>query len=107
MPELPATIEWGRIIAGCSGAAAGVLLMPQDATWRGKLTQFVSGGLLSYFATGDLVRMSGMSPGLAGFLCGALGMAVVAKVFDLVKSFELGTIVTDWLRKILGLPPKV
>jgi hypothetical protein len=47
-----------------------------------------------------------MDEGFAGFLVGLFGMSVVKKIFDLWTSFDLSSILSDWIRKVLGLPPK-
>jgi hypothetical protein len=68
---------------------------------------FVGGCALSYLGSATVagwLSLSG-SVGLTGFLLGMLGMAIVAKLFDLIDQIDpvaIWTIVRDWIARKLG-----
>jgi hypothetical protein len=112
LPEFLAELSLERIISAFGGAAAGVALMPNKSkdgltvTWASRAAQFASGGLLAYFGADDVANWFNMKQGLAGFMTGALGMAVVAKLLELIQRFDLLTMATDWAKARLGIPTK-
>lgn len=70
-----------------------------------KAVMFIGGAALSYFASDAAATWFGGNVGLAGFLLGLFGMAGVNKIFELWSSFNLTPLFTEFVRKVLGLPP--
>lgn len=102
-PELPPGIS--KVLPGVFGSAVAVFLIQDESPSR-RVGMFVSGAALSYFATPDLAARFGLSEGLTGFLSGLLGMAIAKGMFDAISKFGWADLMRDWLRKVLGLPPK-
>lgn len=92
--------ELQKILPGVGGAAVAMVIVSDP--WPRRLAMFFAGAVLSYFATEDFAAWFSIRPGLAGFLAGALGMAIVAKLLDVIRNFELGAILTDLIRKRFG-----
>lgn len=101
-PEVAATAA--KLTPGAVGAL--VSLRWVDGAWTMKVFMAVAGVALSYYASSDVARYFGTAPGLTGFLLGLFGMAAVAKLFASWDRFDATTLLRDFARKVLGLPPK-
>ncbi len=75
-------------------------------TWPRKIVMFLAGSGFALYGTPDASRITGLANGLAGFLLGLFGMAVVASVFIGWQKLDMSIILRDALRQILRLPPK-
>lgn len=71
-----------------------------------KLQMLLTGTALSWYATEPLANWAGMNVGTTGFFLGVFGMALVAKVFELLAELHVSEIIVEWVRKFLGLPAK-
>lgn len=68
----------------------------------------IGGSALSFYGTKPVASYMQVidSDGLIGFLIGLFGMAIVAKVHELIYAFnvsEIGVALKDWVRKKLGV----
>lgn len=104
IPDLPPSVS--KSLPGIFGSAVAAAYLLRDAPMSRRIGMFLSGAALSYFATPDLARLVSLSEGLTGFMTGLLGMALAGKIFDGITNLGLDTLLRDWLRKVLGLPPK-
>lgn len=86
---------------GLAGAIGAIFFL--KGSWALKIGLVVPGGFLAYYGHEDLATFTGMNQGLAGFSIGLLGMIFIAKVIDTWNSLDLGTILMQWLRKLLRL----
>jgi hypothetical protein len=63
--------------------------------------------VLSYFGTPWLSERIGLPEGLAGFLLGLFGMAIMSRAWEWVQTTPVGAlwqIVLDWLQRRAGAP---
>lgn len=96
--------ELAKLTPGAVGSFVSMLWIKE--TWPRKSVMFLAGAAMSHYGSPTVSKWSGLDPGFTGFLVGLFGMAIVAKIFDIWRGFELGSIFTEWVRKMLGLPPK-
>lgn len=92
-----------KVAPGIAGSLVSLLWL-RDITWPRKLAMFVAGAMFARFAGQALTDWTHLDAGVGGFLLGLFGMSVVAKLFDTWEKFDLGTILNEWIRKVLGLP---
>lgn len=78
-----------------------------EGTWLRKLHMFLAGCAMATYAAPNLAAWSGMNPGLASFCLGVFGMSVIAKMFDTWSTFAFSALLEEWIRKVLGLAPKL
>ena len=90
-------------LSGLFGAIVSTRFL--NGNWIERVTFAASGATLSYFAALYAAQKTGMPEGLAGFLLGLFGMAIVSKAWEWFQAAALGEIAIDWIRKVLGLPP--
>jgi len=102
MNDIPPEVM--KVLPGAAGSFVSMLFIKD--TWPRRIAMFLAGGALSYFGTPWAVKFVGLDAGFAGFLLGLFGMAIVARVFEAWQTFDLGAILLEWIRKILGLPAK-
>lgn len=102
IPDLPP--EASKLGASFAGSLVALRWLP-GGCWL-KLQMLLAGTALSWYATEPLARWAGMNVGTTGFFLGVFGMALVAKVFDLIAAAQVSEIAVEWARKFLGLPPK-
>lgn len=98
------TAEWvGKALPGAVGSLIALAWM--KAPWPRKVVMWASGAALSYFAASSAATWANTNEGLAGFLLGLFGMAVVDKVFKTWESFDATALLGEALRKLLRLGP--
>jgi hypothetical protein len=98
----PKTLE--QTAPGLAGAIGAIFFM--RGPWLVRVGLVIPGGAAAHYGAVDIARLFGMSVGLAAFSAGLLSMIVVSKVVDTWNDLALGTLVADWLRKLLGLQQK-
>lgn len=96
--------EITKAVPGIAGSLVSMLFIKD--VWPRRVAMFAAGAALSIFGTPWASRVTGLDIGFAGFVLGLFGMAIVAKLFQFWEKFELGAILVEWARKVLGLPPK-
>ena len=106
--ELPQEIFSPEVLKALPGAAGSLvsILFVRDVTWPRRIGMFIGGAALAYWGSPWAAKWAQLDAGFAGFLLGLLGMRIVAKLMDGWDTFELGTLLRDWLRQLLRLPPK-
>lgn len=67
-------------------------------TWKQKLTSFVGGAVSSFYGAPYVAAWANLESGLAGFLVGLFGMAIVAKCFEVIEQFKP----TDLIDRFFG-----
>lgn len=67
---------------------------------------FAAGWIFSLNVAPPVAHWLGLPEGFSGFLLGLFGMAIVDKIFEVWRSFELGALVMAWTKKRLGLNDK-
>lgn len=91
-------------LAGVAGAIVSMRFL-QGTLWERLLTAF-AGAALSYFATPWLSGRIGLPEGLAGFLLGLFGMAVMSRAWEWVQTTPIAAlweIVLGWLGRKTGV----
>jgi hypothetical protein len=96
--------EVTKAVPGVLGSISAVLLM--RAEWKTSAAIVLPGSALAYYGGAWVGNLVGMPETLAGYLVGLGGMAFMAKVIETWQKFDLGAILGDFIRKVLGLPPK-
>ena len=91
-----------KIISGVVGALVSLKFV--QGTWVEKIFMAFGGSCLSYFATSPIARWIDMenTEGLIGFIIGLFGMAIVAKIYELIQVIDAKqamTIFLDWLAR--------
>jgi hypothetical protein len=90
-------------LAGVAGAAASLAFIKGNLIER--VVMAIGGAVLSLYATPWMSAKTGLPPGLCGFLLGLFGMAICAKVWEVIATLptaELWTHAIDVIRKRLG-----
>jgi len=86
---------------GLLGAMGAMFFM--RGAWLVRVGMVIPGGALSLYGSAYAATQTGMPEGLAGFVLGLLGMIFFGKIIDTWQDLELGTILKQWLRKLLGI----
>ena len=97
--DLPPDV--GKYLAGPAGSL--IALMWIEGTWFRKIAMFAAGWVLSFYGSIHLANWLGFNEGFSGFLLGLFGMSIVDKMFTAWKELEMGSIISDWLKKKLGV----
>lgn len=85
------------------GALGSIVALPFiKGPWHVRLAMVFGGAALSFYATHPVVNWLELSrsEGLVGFLVGLFGMAIVAKVYEIINSFEAKAVAVglkDWI----------
>lgn len=95
-----------------SGISAGISKFANpEQHWGLLVIKAVGGAALSFYAAIPLAKHFNQmeAVGLVGLLLGLFAMAAITKAwetFDAIKGSVLFGTAVDWIRKVLGLPPK-
>lgn len=90
-------------LAGVAGALASLAFI--KGSWPERIAMAVGGAILSLYATPWMVSRTDLPDGLSGFLLGLFGMAVCAKVWDVIQQTpiaEAWAALIDAAKKRLG-----
>lgn len=84
-----------RLIAGIAGAVVSLNFV--QGTWPERVIMASGGAALSYFASEPFAEWLKLphALGLVGFLIGLFGMAIVAKVYEVVQLIDAKQIAVD------------
>lgn len=97
-------IEVQKLLPGAIGSIGALLWI--NGTWPRRIAMVGLGSAASYYGSPHIAGMFGMGEGLAGFLVGLFGMSVVDSVFRTWQEMGLTSIMREFVRARLGLPPK-
>jgi hypothetical protein len=97
--------EIAKLLPGAIGAAVSTIFMNQE-TWPRKIGMACAGMAAARFGGAWASSWTGLDASFTGFLLGLFSMAIVAGIFETWRAMQFGPLVTEWLRKVLGLPPK-
>lgn len=101
-PPSNLTGEGLKALPGILGSAFATMFFHEPSTPR-RVGMFLAGAAVSWYGADWMAVRTGMDEGFSGFLLGLFGMAIIQKIFELWTTFDLGPILRDWIRKILGL----
>lgn len=84
-----------KLIAGVAGAVVSLNFV--KGTWTERIVMAIGGAALSYFASNNLADWLNVPEalGLIGFLIGLFGMAIVAKVYEVLMLLDAKQIAID------------
>lgn len=84
-----------KLIAGVAGAVVSLNFV--QGTWPERIIMAIGGAALSYFASNNLAVWMGVPEalGLVGFLIGLFGMAIVAKIYEVLQMLDAKQIASD------------
>lgn len=74
---------WLAKLAGVAGAALSLRFV--SGSWPERLTMALGGAVVSYYAAPWVAQRIGLPEGLAGFLLGLFGMALISKVWEAIQ----------------------
>lgn len=86
-------IEWAKLAAAVPGALISMLKWP--GTLLEKLSMCAAGIAISYFASDYVARVSGVPPGLTGFLLGLFGMMIVGRAWETIETLPITKMAGD------------
>lgn len=98
----------GELVPGALGSVVALPFI--KGPWHVRLAMVFGGAALSFYATHPLAIWLDLikSEGLIGFLVGLFGMAIVAKVYEIINSFEAKAVaigLKDWILSKLKSKP--
>lgn len=85
-------------LAGVAGALVSMQFL--QGTFWSRLTMAGAGALLSYYAAPYASVKTALPEGLAGFLVGFFGMAVVSKLWEWLQAAPIGEWMTHAVRSV-------
>jgi hypothetical protein len=85
-----------KLVSGVTGAVVSMKFLP-GLSWPEKIIMVLGGSALSYYAATPAAEWLGAAraEGLVGFLIGIFGMAIVAKVYEVIQIMDAKTIAAD------------
>lgn len=86
--------------AGLLGAAVSMRYL--HGSWPARLSMAISGSLMAYYAAPYLSLMLGIPEGLAGFLTGMFGMALVSRVWEAVQATPVAALWQAVIDRVRG-----
>ncbi len=95
-------IDPAHITKNAPGAIGALIALRfiKGPTWWHSAIAFVGGCACSIYGTDYAVERTGADAGLAGFVLGLFGMAVVAKCHEAIEQFKpaelLGNVLKKW-----------
>ncbi len=97
-------VEVQKVLPGVIGSVGALLWI--NGSWPRRIAMVGLGSAASYYGAPHLAYMFTMGQGLAGFLLGLFGMSVVDSIFKTWADMGLTSILREFVRARLGLPPK-
>jgi len=88
MIEMTNVDEVAARLAGVAGALVSMRFLQGSRLAR--LSMALSGAVISYYVSPYLAERVGIPEGLAGFLLGMFGMAVVSRAWEAVQAVPVG-----------------
>lgn len=88
-------------LAGLVGAVISTRFL--QGTFPERCFMALSGAAISFYTAPYVSKTTGLPEGLAGFLLGLFGMAIVSKAWEYWQSAPIGLYVNDWLRRKFGV----
>jgi hypothetical protein len=79
---------WAAKLAGVAGALVSMRYIQGSPT--AKAGMFISGSLVSYYASPFLTDKVGMPLQLSGFLLGMFGMTIISRVWEWIQAAPIG-----------------
>ncbi len=91
----PPDINFFKLAAGVAGAVVSLRFV--QGTWLERFVMAIGGAALSYFASANIADWLKVPDalGLVGFLVGLFGMAIVAKVYEVLLMLDAKQIAGD------------
>lgn len=86
------------------GSAGGLLWI--RGSWHRKIAIFVLGVATAYYGSDYVTGRTGIPLQLTGLLLGLFSMSIVDKVFEEWQEFQMGSLLYEFARKLLSLPPR-
>jgi len=88
------TIENFDALAAKMAGALGALVSMRylQGSWPARISMAFSGALVAYYAAPYLAQMLAIPEGLAGFLLGMFGMAIVSRAWEAVQGVPIAAL---------------
>ncbi len=82
--SLPPEVQ--ETVPGIAGSLTALLFFRDG--WRRAIGVFVAGAAIAKFVGPFVAAMIGSSAEIAGYITGLFGIAIVAKIFDMISNFD-------------------
>jgi Na+/H+ antiporter NhaD/arsenite permease-like protein len=92
MDQIPPEIQ--KAIPGAAGSLTALLFFRGEG-WRRAVATCIAGMLLARYLGPSAADLMRSSEAVAGYVTGLFGMAVIAKVFDMIVSFDSKQAIAD------------
>lgn len=86
--------------AGVLGALVSMRYL--SGSWPARISMAISGAILSYYVSPWVSHRIGVPEGLAGFLLGLFGMAVVSRAWQAVQEFPISMLWQAVIDRVRG-----
>ncbi|RSE96904.1 hypothetical protein [Achromobacter aegrifaciens] len=86
--------------AGVLGAAVSMRYM--QGSWLARLSMAISGSLVAYYTSSYLALVLGIPEGLAGFLTGMFGMAIMSRAWEIVQAAPVSALWKAVIDRVRG-----
>ncbi|HEY9275410.1 hypothetical protein [Achromobacter sp.] len=86
--------------AGVLGAAVSMLYL--QGSWPARLSRAASGSMVAYYAAPYLSLLLEIPEGLAGFLTGMFGMAIVSRGWEAVQAVPIAALWQALIDRVRG-----
>ena len=83
-------------------AGALISLNFVKGSWNEKILMFAGGAVLSFYASPYASIKTGLPEGFTGFGLGLFGMAICAKLYEVIQSLPIKEFWHSVLRRVLG-----
>ncbi len=95
MAEPASDFSIAKLLAGICGSVVSLRFV--QGTIAERISMGIGGAALSYYASTPAAQWVGIkdAEGLVGFLIGLFGMAIMAKIYEVIMLADAKTIATD------------
>lgn len=93
-----------KLLPGAMGSAGALLWI--NGTWKRKLGLLVFGVIVANYTGTWVAHETDIPETVAGLMVGLFGMAIVDSLFRAWQDLALSTLLNEFVRARLGLPPK-
>ena len=101
-PNMTHDVTVLKLVPGLVGSFISLGFIKRS--WPERMVMAVGGAALSYWGTDWATAFLGMqkAEGLVGFLIGLFGLAMVAKVYEVIAAIDAAALLTDLKKRFLG-----
>ena len=99
----------GKYLPAVGGALMSLRWLPKDSTLADRAFAVMGGVFFSYEVAPAVIEFAAVTSTKVGgaieFVCGLFGMVIVGQIAATLRAMEWTALISDTVRKFLGLPP--